>query len=142
MTSIDGTYSIAASAVAGTSLAVCVIKEGRLFGNDVGGARYDGSVTVEGEEISFRISFTTPPEGELIWGADTGDSWQTRTINHGMTIAEFQSGKPIFKSSEGMYLIFTRVPDEWAAIAGPEGFSILSNMLANADRAWKARDAG
>ncbi|RWQ28345.1 hypothetical protein [Mesorhizobium sp.] len=141
MTTVDGTYSVAASAIAGTSLAICVIKDGVLTGNDVGGARYKGVVSVADGIVQFRVDYTMPPGGALIWGTSTTEVWETRSINHDISAEEWESGKPIYMPREGMYLIFTPVPEEWSAAAGPDGFAVLSTILANADRLWKDRES-
>jgi hypothetical protein len=140
MENVDGTYSVAAAAAAGTSFAICVIDGGKLHGNDIGGGRYLGTVVVQDGSVSFDVDLTMPPDGALIWSTATTETWQTRTIKHSVTVEEWRSGKPIYMRSEGMYLIFTRIRDAWAAGAGPDGFAMMSAMLANADKLWRQRD--
>jgi hypothetical protein len=141
MTSIDGTYSIAASGIGGSSVAICTLRDGRLEGWDLGGARYKGTFSVDGDVVTFSLEMTMPPGGFAIWGTAEVDVWHSRAIDGSTAISNLQDGVPFRLNKEGTWLIMTRIPDELEALAGPDGLESMIAQLTSTLGAWAARGA-
>jgi hypothetical protein len=136
---IDGTYSVTAAGSAGCSLAVCSVQNGHLIGNDIGGARYAGSITETGEQIVLDIQMTFPPGTFGIWGSSPAETWETRSLRRSVSNAEWQSGNPIYVAGNATWVTFRRIPDDYAHVARPGGHGAIGARLQAVEAQWQAR---
>jgi len=138
---IDGTYSMVASGVKGCSSAVVSIRDGKLEGWDSSGSRYEGTYSiVNGSEVDFDVTMTLPPNHFLIWGMSLVPGWQTREIKQRLPLSHLQTGQPHFMASEQLWIAFSRVPDdEYAHLAGPDGFRLFVENALDILDDWEAR---
>ncbi len=137
--SITGVYSVVASAIAGSSLGVVHIQDGKVTGNDIAGAEYSGDATRNPDgSVTMLIRMSTPPGVFHIWTGGDTETFQSRDISLQLPKASFEDGKPYEMPQMGMTIIVRRVPDVFAGLAGPEGRKHLINDLLSAEQAWNA----
>ncbi len=137
---LNGTYSVAISAAVGSSLAILVLGKGRLWGNDVAGAKYTGTFAMAGDDaVTFDVRITLPPGVSLVSGTSPAEVFETREFNHTIPLRSFLDGLPITLPRESMTLMFRRVTDEAAPMAGQHGLRLMIDVLEQADAAWKAK---
>ncbi|MER8786905.1 hypothetical protein NKH71_03390 [Mesorhizobium sp. M0983] len=136
----DGVYSVVASAIGGSSIATIKIKDGRLVGNDLSGSRYQGTLAGNGDEtVTFDLEVSMPPNVFGIWGTSASETVQTRAISVPLPASVFD-GIPFKIPSFEMILIFRRISEDYASLAGPDGFQILIGTLADVQKSWEAFD--
>lgn len=138
---IDGTYSIVASAIAGSSLGVATIVDGNLVANDSAGARYSGRVepTQDGQ-ISFDLALSLPPKTFGVWGTSPSETVQTRTLQVVLPASVFD-GVPFTIPGYDIIVIFRRVASDFAPMAGPQGLGLLIGMLQEIKDSWDRYDS-
>lgn len=138
--SIDGTYSIVASAIAGNSLGVASISRGNLFANDSAGARYSGKVApTSNGEIDFDLELRLPPNTFGIWGTSPTETIQMRPLRASLP-ATVLEGVPHTIPEYDITVIFRRISDDFAPMAGPQGLTMLIGMLQQIQSAWDRFD--
>jgi hypothetical protein len=136
---LNGTYSAVAAAITGMSLAVLTINDGQLSGWDTSGSRYRGTVTIseDGSSLSFDVEMTMPPHTFGIWGTSDTETFQKRQLLHTMPAADFVGGRQTTLPREEMTVVFKRISNEHAELAGPDGVNELIRRLQRAQTAWK-----
>ena len=135
---LNGTYSAVASAIGGSSIAVLSVTDGDLSGWDISGTRYRGTVKVNDDgSVAFDVEAVMPPNTFAIWGTSVSETFQRRGFKHTVAASEFVEGRPILLPRESTTVIFRRIPDESAGLAGDAGLDILIDMLHRARSAWQ-----
>lgn len=136
---LDGTYSAVASAIAGSSAAVPTISAGQLLGNDIAGARYEGTVspTNDASAIAFRIRMHVPPGVLSVWGAPDMELFHTFELNVDVPASDFAEGKPIWIPDYQLWIIFRRIADEAAVFAGKDGLRAFITVLERSEMLWR-----
>ncbi|MDZ5697639.1 hypothetical protein [Chelativorans sp. M5D2P16] len=84
---------------------------------------------------------TTPPGVFHIWSGTVGVTFQTRTIDFEIPEESLEGEEPVSITSFGMTVIFHRVSDDYAELAGPNGRRIQIDALLRAEQAWAAHRA-
>ncbi len=137
--SLDGTYSAVASAIAGGSAAVVTVAAGQLVGNDIAGARYEGTVNPndDASTIAFRIRMHVPPGVFSIWGAPDTENFLIFELNVDIPASDFAEGKPIWVPQYQLWIIFRRIPDEFAIFAGKDGLGAFIAGLLRSETLWR-----
>ena len=143
MSTVDGVYSVIASAAAGTSQGVIEIQKGLLIGNDIAGAEYRGRAVRQADgSVKLNITMETPPGVFHIWtGADT-ETFQSRQIDIELPREAFDNAKPFEVPGYGMTIIVTRIPDDYRHLAGPNGRVAMIQTLTHAEQMWAAHRKG
>lgn len=137
----DGVYSTVASAIGGSSIATIKIENGQLVGNDISGTRYSGTLTENSDgTVSFDIEVKMPPNVFGIWGTSASETIQTRAIAVPLPASVFD-GKPYTIPSFDLTLIFRRIPDDYAGLAGPDGLNLMISSLIGIQQSWKNAEA-
>jgi hypothetical protein len=65
---MEGIYSITFRGATGWGLGMLLLRGGRLTGADIGGIRYDGSYSVQSNELNIDAVLTVPPGATLVQG--------------------------------------------------------------------------
>lgn len=137
--SIDGVYSVVASAASGNAIGVIKISNGQIRGNDNSGAEYTGTAVRQPDgSVEMTITMETPEGVFHIWSGTVGDTFQSRTIDLTLPRESFEDGKPHELPGYGMTVIFRRIPDEYAGLAGPDGRKHMIGTLVRAEENWAA----
>jgi hypothetical protein len=137
--SIDGVYSVVASAVAGSSAGAIQISNGVIKGTDIAGAEYHGTATRQLDgSVKMSITMETPPDLFHVWSGTVGDTFQSRTIDLHLPREVFDDGKPYEVPGYGMTVIFRHIPDDFAHLAGTDGRKHMIGTLMKAEEKWKA----
>lgn len=73
----DGMFSIAYEGAFGADMAMLVLENGRVYGSDVGAARYDGSYIYreEGGYADLMVKICFPPSGQTVFGISNPYEW-------------------------------------------------------------------
>ena len=92
----DGLYKVDYHGELSFGSAMMVLKNGKLFGADVGGAIYEGAYGYDAasESTHFGISLKLPPNTELVTGLNAGPLGSTLAI-----VASFKRPSPVAKSN-------------------------------------------
>ncbi|TIN87064.1 MAG: hypothetical protein E5X94_01730 [Mesorhizobium sp.] len=136
----DGIYSVAASGLGGSSLATIEVAGGRLRGNDTAGSRWSGTVTDKGDgKLVFDVEVTFGPNVFGIWGTSPSETFQTRRMAVDIPAAALD-GIPYTVPSFDLTLIFRRISEDFASLAGPLGLDVFIGMLQSMRDAWQEYD--
>lgn len=139
--SVDGVYSLVASAVGGSALAVVVIHGGFIVGNDTSGSRYLGRLEPRDDGlVNVAITTLQPPGTFGIWGAAESDTLQQREFREVIPLAYFRNGEPFLLPSHGITLIVRRIPDGNAALAAKTGLRLMAAQLEETAQYWDRYD--
>ena len=80
--SVDGVFSVFASATSGTAIGTIEIRNGHITGNDFAGAQYSGTaVPLPDGSVKMSITMEMPDGLFHIWSGMVSDIFQSRTID-------------------------------------------------------------
>ncbi|MCA0026662.1 MULTISPECIES: hypothetical protein [unclassified Mesorhizobium] len=140
-TQIDGVYSVASSGIGGSSLATIKIENGSFVGNDTAGSRWSGNVTDNGNGTAkFDVAVTFGPNVFGIWGTSPSETFQTRQVVVDVPFSALD-GQPYTIPSFDLTLIFRRISEDFAGLAGPNGLDEFIGSLQAIRDAWRNYDA-
>jgi len=129
---IDGTYSVVSSAIGGSCIAVWSLKSGVVEANDIAGGRATGTFAVAADGyVTFDLSAASPPGTFEIWGTSTLDLWCKRHRIERVALDDIRNGRPIFIEDLELWVIFRRIPDDYAEFAGEQGFAVFASQIFN-----------
>lgn len=138
----DGTYSIAAIGVGGASLLAMKIERGAMYGNDISGSRYSGTITPEGREAArVSLSIIMPPGTFGVWGTNPNETFQTRSFSEVIPNSAFTDREPYTIPGYNMTVMITPIPDEYTYLTHADWIAISIDRLRSLQRVWASYEA-
>lgn len=141
MSSFDGTYAVVTSGIAGFSVAVVDIRNGQIMANDISGSRHRGTVVDNGDGLAVvNLEMQIVPNAMTVWGSAETETVQIRNLPPVTVPISVFDGRSYTLPGYEMGITLTRLSDDMAEYAYPDGLSFLLKNLTDAQRAWQRFD--